>query len=64
MCRDGSEAHHLPMLTDYHTDKLLVRERQSDLRRSAQRSHSRRDGHHTGRRSAGARSDQRRRWWR
>jgi hypothetical protein len=42
------------MLTDYHTTKLLVRERHSELRRA---------GHHPGRRPAGAPTDERR-WWR
>jgi hypothetical protein len=64
MCPGGSEAHDEAMLTDYHTAKLLVRERQSDLRRPVRLSRSRRDGHHAGRRSAGAPSDERRRWWR
>jgi hypothetical protein len=64
MCPDGSEAHHRPMLTDYHTTKLLVRERHSDLRRHADRSRNRRDSHHSGRRPAGAPSDERRRWGR
>lgn len=52
------------MLTDYHTTKLLVRERHSDLRRHANRSRSRLDGHHSGRRSTVAPSDERRRWGR